>query len=280
MKTLEQFVKDNEGQFLEVAGSSNAKNQCVDCVNGYIRDVLGLPIIEWTNAIDFKNKANGNYDIIYNDLDNPNLVPEVGDIVVYKHPNKIGHIGVCIKKGTSSSFGIFEENWPVGSPCKSVLNKKYIIGDYVVDYWMRPKNVIIDDMTDIVSELIKTNGITEGDIRWLIDLKANQTVSNLEKQIEELKEKSHEYEVEIQTLLAEITEYQKEIVSKQKELDSAKKSLEMVSNNLENMTTDRDNWRSLYNKKNDQYNQLLDNKITLFSKIFSLVTSFVKKLRS
>lgn len=277
MKSLEQFVKDNEGKFLEVAGSPNASNQCVDCVNGYIRDVLGFPIIEWTNAIDFKNKAGDKYEVIFNDTNNPSLVPDVGDIVVYKHPNKIGHIGVCIKKGVATTFGIFEENWPVGSPCKSVLNKKYILGDYVVDYWMKPKSSIIDDMENIISELIKTNGLTEGDIRWLIDLKANQTVSNLEKQIEELKDKIHEYEIDTQSLLAEITQYQKEIVSWQSDLKTANESLQIMEEEKQMILDDRDVWRKRYNDKNTAYNELLSGQVSIFTKVLNFIKSLIKK---
>jgi len=264
MKTLEQFVKDNEGQFLEVAGSSNAKFQCVDCVNGYIRDVLGFPIIEWTNAIDFKNKANGNYDIIYNDINNPSLVPDVGDIVVYRHPNKIGHIGVCIKKGVASSFGIFEENWPVGSPCKSVLTKKYIIGDYVVDYWMRPKKSIIEDMTDTekrILEVVNSNNLTEGDVRWLAGLIKDQTVPNLEKKVAEFEKEIESFKVKISEFEAKFVEKQELIDTWQKRYESANTKLEKSIQNIDEITKDRDEWRSRYNNKNDQYNNDLTIKV-------------------
>ena len=262
MKTLEQFVKDNEGQFLEVAGSSNAKFQCVDCVNGYIRDVLGFPIIEWTNAIDFKNKANGNYEIIYNDINNSSLVPNVGDIVVYKHPNNIGHIGFCIRKGTALTFGIFEENWPVGSPCKSVLNKKYILGDYVVDYWMRPKSVIISDMTDEQKRILDfLNGKSEGDVRQAFG--ALQDLAEKDKQIQTLTNKVHELElqmVEVNTALDEIKsnfiEKDKEVLSWQKKYNTASTNLsEQILKNEELDKLAKDN-KNLYLKKNDDFNNL------------------------
>lgn len=222
MKTLEQFIKDNEGKFLEVAGSANAKFQCVDCVNGYIRDVLGFPIIEHTNAIDFKNKANGNYDIIYNDINNPNLVPDVGNIVVYKHPNKIGHIGVCIKKGVASTFGIFEENWPVGSPCKSVLNKKYILGDYVVDYWMRPKiinsneTMLTENETRIL-EFVRENKITEGQVRKGF----GYITDNIEKVVQDLKDKITNLNDKIGNLSGQFLSDGKSALDWQKAYDSA-----------------------------------------------------------
>ncbi len=64
--TLEELIKKYNGQPVEVAGSANAKNQCVDLANLYIRDVLGWPIIEWTNAKDFPAKAGDNYIFVKN----------------------------------------------------------------------------------------------------------------------------------------------------------------------------------------------------------------------
>lgn len=279
MKSLEQFVKDNEGQFLEVAGSANAKNQCVDCVNGYIRDVLGLPIIEWTNAIDFKNKANGNYEVIYNDINNPKLVPDVGDIVVYKHPNKIGHIGFCIKKGTSSQFGIFEENWPVGSPCKSVLNKKYILGDYIVDYWMRPKSVIISEMTEQEKKLlglINENGLGEGDVRWLIDLKKNQTVPNLEKKVEVLEQQIVAINSQLEQLTEKYNNTEKEMKVQQKALTTANQTIENISAELETANKEKTNYKSWYESKCKELKEL-SNKTTLLTNIINFIKSLFKK---
>ena len=252
MKTLEQFVKDNEGQFLEVAGSSNAKFQCVDCVNGYIRDVLGLPIIEWTNAIDFKNKANGNYEIIYNDINNSSLVPDVGDIVVYKHPNNIGHIGFCIRKGTALTFGIFEENWPVGSPCKSVLNKKYILGDYVVDYWMRPKSVIISDMTDEQKRILDfLNGKSEGDVReafGALNEKPNKDaqIATLSQKVLELDSITKKLQEQIDILTSEVKSNNEIILDWQQKFQSANEQVSNATEQLTTITEDRNKYRRLY----------------------------------
>jgi uncharacterized coiled-coil protein SlyX len=241
MKTIEQFIKDNEGQPLEVAGSANAKNQCVDCVNGYIRDVLGFPIIEWTNAIDFKNKANGNYEIIYNDLNNPNLVPEVGDIVVYESPDGIGHICFCIRKGTVLTFGAFEQNWPVGSPCKSTPNKKYVIGNYVVVYWMRPKGSIIEDMTDEEKRILEfLNGKSEGDVREAFG--ALQDIPKLNKEINDLKSSQKDLEARIEQLEADATANNKLIEDYQSTITTAKDT-------ESNLKADIQTWKNRYEAK-------------------------------
>ena len=67
------------GEYKETAGT-DAKNQCVDLANAYIRYVLGLPVIEWTNAVDFPSKAGDNYKYI---LNSPDGVPQEGDLVIW-----------------------------------------------------------------------------------------------------------------------------------------------------------------------------------------------------
>lgn len=126
--TLNDFIKKYNGKYLEVAGSSDAINQCVDSVNAYIRDCLGLPIIEWTNAVDFPSKAGDNYDYI---LNTPTNMPKEGDIVVWK-PSP-GHIAVFIE-GNVDTFKSFDQNFPLGSPCH-IQNHTYVnvIG------WLRVK---------------------------------------------------------------------------------------------------------------------------------------------
>ena len=51
--TLDKFIKEWDGKYCEIAGSPGAENQCVDICNQYLRDVLNLPIIQWTNAKNF-----------------------------------------------------------------------------------------------------------------------------------------------------------------------------------------------------------------------------------
>lgn len=117
-----------QGKYCEVAGSPGATNQCVDLANAYIRDVLGLPIIEWTNAVDFPSKAGPAYEYI---LNTPTNIPKEGDIVIWK-PSP-GHIAVFIE-GNVDSFRSFDQNFPVGSPCH-VQNHTYLN----VTGWLRAK---------------------------------------------------------------------------------------------------------------------------------------------
>jgi len=129
---LDDFIKKWNGKQCEVAGSANAKNQCVDLANAYIRDVLGLPIIEWTDAKDFPTKAGDKYNYIKN---TPLGVPKRGDIIVWGSGagGGYGHIAIYLDGGVNT-FTSFDQNWSVKEFCK-IENHRYnnVIG------WLRPK---------------------------------------------------------------------------------------------------------------------------------------------
>lgn len=132
--TLQEFLTKWNGKYCEVAGSANAVNQCVDLANAYIRDVLGLPIIEWTNAKDFPSRAGDKYTYI---LNSPTGVPKEGDIVIWK-PTP-GHIAIFLE-GTANSFKSFDQNFPTGSPCHvQTHNYTNVTG------WLRAKGTPISD---------------------------------------------------------------------------------------------------------------------------------------
>ena len=110
--THDEFIKKYNGKFVEVAGSANAKNQCVDLVNAYLREVLDQPIVEWTNARDFPSKLTENFDWFNND---PDAIPKQGDLIVWQH-NEAGHIAIC-DTASLNEFHSFDQNYPTGTPC-------------------------------------------------------------------------------------------------------------------------------------------------------------------
>lgn len=120
--TLDEFIKEYDDTYLEVGGSANALNQCVDLANGYIMQVLNKEPIFGTNAKDFWTRADGSYQRI---TDRP---PEAGDIVIWS-VGTVGHIAVATGEGDSGWFQSFDQNWPVGSPCHLVDHDyKNVIG--------------------------------------------------------------------------------------------------------------------------------------------------------
>lgn len=124
---ISNFVAKWNGVYVEVAGTS-AQNQCVDLANLYIRDFLGFPIIEWTNAKDFPSKGGSNYTWIAN---TPTGVPQEGDLVIWS--GTWGHIAIFMN-GNTNDFHSFDENYPTGTPCHIQYHTyANVLG------WMRPK---------------------------------------------------------------------------------------------------------------------------------------------
>lgn len=167
MKTFQQFLEENNGDFVEVAGSPNALNQCVDLVNKYIRDVLGLPMVEWTNAIDFSTRAGDKYTWI---LNTPEGVPLEGDIVIWGAPygryvdngvtKYAGHIGVVIE-ANADNLKVFEQNNPAGTNCHVQYHANYT----GVKGWLHPKETPSSALTECLlqhTELVTKLEAIEG----------------------------------------------------------------------------------------------------------------------
>lgn len=132
--TIEELIREWLGKQLEVAGSANAKYQCVDLANAYFRDVLGFPIIEWTNAVDFPEKADRKlFDWIEN---TPDAVIQKGDVPVWngKVGKGAGHIAIALEGANIASFKSFDQNWSKPLYC-TIENHSYSN----VRGWLRPK---------------------------------------------------------------------------------------------------------------------------------------------
>mgnify|MGYP001586999185 CR=1 FL=1 len=183
--TLQQFIDKHNGKYLEVAGSSSAKNQCVDLANAYIRDVLGLPIIEWTNAREFPFKAGDKYSFI---LNTPTGIPEPGDLLIWNNTTA-GHIAIFIE-GNARTFKSFDQNNPIGTPCH--IQGHTFAG---VSGWLRCKisNEPITQDLDIRLKILDENNIkTEGDLRSIIGASKElpslrEDKLNADKEIERLR---------------------------------------------------------------------------------------------
>ncbi len=124
--TLEEFIQEYDDTYVEVGGSANALNQCVDLANAWIMEGLGKDPIYNTNAKDFWTRADDSYERV---TDRP---PQKGDIVIW-NVGAVGHIAVATG-GDEGWFQSFDQNWPVGSPCHLVNHDyKNIVG------FLRPK---------------------------------------------------------------------------------------------------------------------------------------------
>ena len=224
--TLQEFLVTWNGKYCEVAGSSNALNQCVDLANAYIRDVLGLPIIEWTNAVDFPLKAGDRYEYI---LNTPTGVPKEGDIVIWK-PTP-GHIAVFLE-GTANTFKSFDQNFPIGSPCH-VQNHDYTN----VTGWLRAKGTPVSDQECMPKDQAEDfRRCKEGwnKVRALLNVEDNVTV-----------------------VLAEIDKlikYEDAVVQKDKQLTDAQVQINMLNGQLKELSESHNALQSSYNNLQGQLN--------------------------
>lgn len=169
--TFQEFIDKWNGKYCEIAGSANAQNQCVDLANAYIREVLSLPIIEWTNAVDFPSRAGDKYEYI---LNTPTGVPQKGDLIIWK-PTP-GHIAIFIE-GNENRFTSFDQNFPVGSKCH-IQEHNYTN----VTGWLRCKNPP-QNQNSVIDELR-----TARDTNWTLyqnqineTIKAKERISELER---------------------------------------------------------------------------------------------------
>lgn len=113
------------------------------------------PGVSWTSIIapvpgakDVLNAANPAYfDVIHNDHNDPNQLPQVGDIMIFDATphagatntfnNPYGHLGVCNGNANSGGFDLYQQNAPAYRAAPNVTryawNYRYCLG------WLRPK---------------------------------------------------------------------------------------------------------------------------------------------
>lgn len=112
--TFEQWVSKTLGKGIDWDGVYGV--QCVDLVNHYIYNVLGIRPVMIGNAIEFYNKRNSsaflknNFNWISN---TPSFVPKKGDIGVFKTKSGFGHVCVANGEGTTSYFYSYDQNYPL-----------------------------------------------------------------------------------------------------------------------------------------------------------------------
>lgn len=134
--TLDQFVNKHNGKQVEYHSyNPNARYQCVDLVNQYIDEVLGLTAIIGTHAKDFATKYNPEEFIyIENGL---TAIIKKGDIPIWGAytGNPYGHTGIALDGGLMS-FTSFDQNWSV--PLTSTIENHNYLYPKVIG-WLRPK---------------------------------------------------------------------------------------------------------------------------------------------
>lgn len=117
--TLADFVAAHQGQYLDYDGHYGA--QCVDLIDFYCVQVLGVPIA-WANAVDWWGKDAPLLNWSRNVWGSRASKPAAAAIVVWganvrAGTGVYGHIAICTDPGDGLTFGAFSQNYPTGSPC-------------------------------------------------------------------------------------------------------------------------------------------------------------------
>jgi hypothetical protein len=118
--TLDQFVANNRGKWLDYDHHFGA--QCVDLIDFYVAQVLGVPIV-WANAVDWYGRDAPLLAWTRNRWGDRNSKPNRESIVVWganvrAGTGVYGHIAICTDPGDGITFGAFSQNYPTGSACQ------------------------------------------------------------------------------------------------------------------------------------------------------------------
>ncbi len=257
--TLQEFVNKWTGKFCEVAGSSNALFQCVDAANAYLREVLGSPIVEWTDAVYFPAKMVEDYDFIEN---TPTGVPQAGDLIVWK-PSP-GHIAIFLD-GNDKEFNSFDQNYPLNSPCHIQKHTTY----FNVVGWLRRKGG--DNMAEIENLKLR---ITE------LESDGNRKTGLLEEREEELihlKAANLDFQTTVETLQNSQISLQDDLQREKIEKVNLVTSLEAQVQRLEADSQTLAEEISIEKKENLRLSEKLDGLINSYSGI-TLISLGVHKI--
>jgi hypothetical protein len=118
--TLAEFVTRWNGKYLDFDRKFGP--QCVDPIDQYVVDVLGIPIVWVVGAVDWYGKDAAYLHWTPNRWGDRNSKPSRGSIVVWGQNVRAGtgvygHIALCTDPGDGITFGAFSQNYPTNSPC-------------------------------------------------------------------------------------------------------------------------------------------------------------------
>ncbi len=193
--TLQEFIAKYTGSSVEVGGSANAINQCVDLVNAYLMEVWNQEPIFGTNAVDFPSKLGNKYDFTPN---SPTGIAPKGSVIVFKQYStrygSAGHIATVVSADINN-VTMFEQNYPTGSVC-TTHTRNYLgcVG------WFILKDIIykgydltnLDSMkvaVDILVQLQDGDLIRKEEVEKLLDEKEVKNEQELKDKISDLETK-------------------------------------------------------------------------------------------
>ena|ERR1035437_6696881 len=145
--TFQEFLTKYNGQYIDYDHAYS--NQCVDLMNQYLADVLGItnPIQVFPGATAFQIYTNANDSRFDKIANTPTGIPSDGDIIFWNTGvGSAGHVAIFIS-GTANSFTSFDQNWPVNSPCHTQGHTYANVAG-----WLHYKNTPTDSQTIILGQ--------------------------------------------------------------------------------------------------------------------------------
>lgn len=117
MITHDEFVKKHDGHAIDCDGGYPIENpyQCMDLMNLYVVEVLGLPLNTLAAPTAYQAYLNGHPD--FEKIANtPGNEPEQGDVMFWNTKvGESGHVAIYDSDWGKYQFNSFDQNWPVGS---------------------------------------------------------------------------------------------------------------------------------------------------------------------
>lgn len=140
MDRINQWIANAPGRRIDVDGAYGL--QCKDVIDDYCLWLFN----DWQNTIRAANAkeafANSNGDFfekILNNMSDPNLLPQRGDIIVWGAMvgNIYGHIAVVLSADLNG-VDVIEQEGPAQTPTK-IIRRPWIISGGPVIGWLRPR---------------------------------------------------------------------------------------------------------------------------------------------
>ena len=228
--SFDDFIDKYNSKFVEYHSyGTGALNQCIDLVNQYFVEVLGVPAIIGTNAVDVPSKVSpDDFTYIKN---TPTGIPLKGDIIVWS--GLWGHIAIFYE-GDVNSFTSFDQNFPTGSPCH-LQGHSYekVIG------WLHPRKEIMSDAlteclnqhTKLVDEAIKKDKQIQSLVLSLESCRVD--INNKDKQIINLQKEKNEEIIKLNKEKEAINQKLEELTERNKEILNQNETLEIENEKLE-----------------------------------------------
>lgn len=141
MSRIESFLTTAEGQRFNPDGMYGL--QCKDVADAYCIHLFG----NWVNTIRpgnanvaFSNANPEFFHKIANNSNDPNLIPQRGDLITWgaMRANPYGHIAI-VTAANNSGVEVLEQDGFLNIPTRKKWYPNYIVGGVLVEGWLRPR---------------------------------------------------------------------------------------------------------------------------------------------